>query len=240
VTSGAVPLPNLDRAVSAILRGKFATGLFDGAWFVNGTALPSVLDAPPRRALARTAAAGSVVLLQNTGGLLPLQLGPGGKYKSVAVVGPNAGCLSDPMSNACDAISAQLGGYTNGGSLVVTVAAAMNATAEQLGLEVTFARGCNIDDDNTSMISEAVGVVKAADVAIVVVGDSTDGYGKGSCAEGTCVFVGEVVGGGCGGGGGCGCGVRSLPSSYYWLPFAWWAHVSECRSTHPRLSPVTG
>jgi hypothetical protein len=184
VASGAVSMATLDRAVSAILRGKFATGLFDGAWFVNGTALASILDAPPRRALARSAAAGSVVLLQNKGGLLPLQLGPGGKVKTVAVVGPNAGCLSDPTSNSCDAISAQLGGYTNAGAPVVTVSSAMNSTGWQAGVEVTFARGCNIDDDNTSMIEEAVGVVKAADVAIVVVGDSADGYGKGSCAEG--------------------------------------------------------
>ncbi len=42
---------------------------------VNTTALPEVLDAPPHRALARTAAAEGIVLLQNTNGLLPLALG---------------------------------------------------------------------------------------------------------------------------------------------------------------------
>ena len=124
------------------------------------------------------------MLLQNKGALLPLAVGAGKRYSSIAVIGPNAGCLADPTAQSCDAISAQLGGYTSTGAAVFTVAAAVNASAAALGARVTFARGCNIDDSNTSLIAAAVAAAAAADVAIVVVGDSSDGYGRGSCAEG--------------------------------------------------------
>lgn len=182
VTSGLVPVSYIDRSVANVLRQKFATGLFDGYALVNLTAL-SQLDSPAHRQLAYDAAAGGVVLLQNTGGLLPLSVGTGGRYRRIAVIGPNAGCVN-PADATCDATNAQLGGYTNYGAKVVTVRAAIEAGAAAGGYNVTFARGANIDDGNATMIAAAVAAAAASDVAIVVLGDSSDGYGAGSCAEG--------------------------------------------------------
>ena len=197
VQSGAVSTPTLDRAVGNILRSKFAAGLFDGAGFVNASLVPEVLDSPPHRALAYRAAAESAVLLVNKDNkALPLKVA---SLREVAVIGPNAGCPDGKAT--CDATAAQLGGYSNAGSKIVTVleavqtaaaraAANLNTTrdadtaAAALSINVQYARGANIDDYNTSMIAEAVVVAKAADVAIVVVGDSADGYAQGSCAEG--------------------------------------------------------
>lgn len=212
------PLP-----ASNLLAAKFATGLFDDGLLVNLTALNETLDAPPHRALAFQAAAESLVLLQvgclalysmssallsqeaaprvppttdprqNSRGVLPLTVSPALR---VALIGPNAGCESDaPGLNSCDAINAQLGGYTAYGARVVTLRSALEAAAAAEGFSVTFSRGCNIDDGNLSMIPAAVTAATAADVAVVVLGDSSDGYGHGSCAEGIDADQLDLVGG---------------------------------------------
>lgn len=193
VAGGLVSEGYVDRAVANLLRNKFATGLFDGYAQVNASALAN-LDAPAHRALAYTAAAEGAVLLQNAGGLLPLSVGAGGKVKRVAIIGPNAGCV-DPNAPTCDAISAQQGGYTNGGAPVVTVRAAIEAGAAAGGYTTVFARGANIDDGNVTMIPAAVAAAQGADVAVVVLGDSSDGYGAGSCAEGIDADSLDLVGG---------------------------------------------
>jgi beta-glucosidase len=189
VQQGLVAESTIDRAAGNILRAKFAAGLFDGDQYlyVNVTNLPYVLDAPAHRALAYQAAAEGAILLTNTNNsALPLTLAPAaGGARKIAIIGPNSGC-EDPTTNSCDAISAMLGGYSNAGAPVVTVRAAAEAAANASGgaLSVSYSRGCNIDDYNTSLIAPAVAAAAAADVAIVVVGDSADGYGQGSCAEG--------------------------------------------------------
>lgn len=100
-SDGRLNVSDLDRAVSNALRGKFATGLFDGADQVNITALMQTLDAPPHRALAYEAAVQGSVLLQNNG-MLPLDLG--GAVRRVALIGPNAGCEQPPAAGSmCDA-----------------------------------------------------------------------------------------------------------------------------------------
>ena len=64
VTAGRVPMAELDRAVSNVLRVKFATGLFDRPANVSQRT-PQELDTPQARALAREAAEQSIVLLIN-------------------------------------------------------------------------------------------------------------------------------------------------------------------------------
>lgn len=131
--------------------------------------------------------------LQNERATLPLRVTPALR---IAVIGPNAGCESDaPGLNSCDAIDAQLGGYTNSGARVVTVRAAIEAAAAAQGFSAVYARGCNIDDANLTMIPAAVAAAAASDVAVVVLGDSADGYGSGSCAEGIDADQLDLVGG---------------------------------------------
>lgn len=63
---------------------------------------------------------------------------------------------------------------------------AIQTAVASTGLPVTvnYSRGCNADDYNTSMIAEAVALATESDFVFVVVGDSADGYGRGTCAEG--------------------------------------------------------
>ena len=72
VASGRLPMAEVEARVTATV----ATLLrFDGVF--GPAPEPSVLAAPDHRALAREAAAASMVLLRNEGGLLPVAPGPG-------------------------------------------------------------------------------------------------------------------------------------------------------------------
>jgi beta-glucosidase len=94
--AGIIPPARLDDAVRRILRVKARLGLFDAARPWEGRA--GVLASNPHRALARTAARESLVLLKNAGALLPLRASA-----RVLVAGDGA-----------DDIARQCGGWTLG------------------------------------------------------------------------------------------------------------------------------
>ena len=162
---------------------QFAAGLFDGAWYVNASELASGLDTAADRALAHRAALEGIVLLQNNpspavGGarLLPLQ-GVGSTFRSVALLGPLAGCVAGERS-PCLAEQGMGGHYTQYGARIVTLANALNGT----GLAVTHLAGASITTYNESGIAAAVAAATASDITIVAVGDSID-INTGSCSE---------------------------------------------------------
>ncbi len=72
----------IDDQVRGTLRAMFASGVFD-----REAALSTSVETPAHRNIARTAAARSIVLLKNEGGLLPIDPG---RVRSIAVAGPNA------------------------------------------------------------------------------------------------------------------------------------------------------
>ena len=119
-TDGSVHDTLIDRAVSRVLRAKFALGLFeqpyanvDSAAYWNGHA--------EHRDLARRAAADAMVLLTNRG-VLPLRNPPG----TITIIGG-------------DADSVRLGGYSGPGNNVRSIRAAMT---ERLGASrVRYAEG---------------------------------------------------------------------------------------------------
>jgi beta-glucosidase len=83
VASGAVPMAAVDASCRRVLAQKDELGLFDQP-YVDASAAVAVFDTLEDRALARQAAAASIVLLANDG-VLPLR--PGTR---VAVLGPSA------------------------------------------------------------------------------------------------------------------------------------------------------
>jgi beta-glucosidase len=98
VRAGRITMARLDEAVARILRVKFLVGLFDAG-------LPSqrplgkrddLIGHPQHRALARQAVRESLVLLKNSGGLLPLR-----PQSHVLVAGDGA-----------DSVAKQSGGWT--------------------------------------------------------------------------------------------------------------------------------
>ena len=67
IAAGHIPPANVDDNVSRILRVIFLSGQFD-----RPSTAPGPIDTPEQRAVARRAAAESIVLLKNAGELLPL------------------------------------------------------------------------------------------------------------------------------------------------------------------------
>ena len=91
---GTIPMARIDDAVARILRVKAKLGLLGANPVDRGN--PSVVGSDAHLAVAREAAAKSLVLLKNNGGVLPLR--PGAK---VLITGPGA-----------DNMAMQAGGWT--------------------------------------------------------------------------------------------------------------------------------
>ena len=154
VESGEVPMALIDRAVSRVLYVKFKTGLFENPYAGE----PSDLRTPAALSCARRVAQETAVLLKNDG-LLPLKADPG----RVALIGPNAAYT-------------QLGDYTLHEAAVRGVSV-RQAFEERLGKEnVLYARGCHIAYEDAALLADAVAQARAADVAVVVLGDNSSFY----------------------------------------------------------------
>ena len=96
VTAGTVPTATLDEAVRRILRVKFALGLFDDPYRrCNPEREKRVIEDPAHLAAARDVARKSIVLLKNSGALLPLDP----KIRRIAVIGWLAGDKDTPLGN---------------------------------------------------------------------------------------------------------------------------------------------
>lgn len=170
VREGRVSMADIDRAVRRILRQKFRLGLFERPYVDPARAV----DGVPRkahRALALEAAREGIVLLKNQGNLLPLRK----DLASIAVIGPNA----DHERNL-------LGDYVSRTILqdVVTILEGVRAKVSP-STRVSYVKGCNVIGSGLDEIEKAREAARAADVAIVVVGenerrapDGTNGEGK--------------------------------------------------------------
>jgi beta-glucosidase-like glycosyl hydrolase len=168
----------LDRAVLRVLAQKEELGLLDEAF----TTAPAEvdLDSPEHRRVARALAEESLVLLTNDG-VLPLR--GSDEPRTIAVLGPNA-----------DSTEALMGCYSFVNHVLahhpdVPAELAMPTVLEALRGEFPvadfgFASGCSVEGSDRSGIAGAVEVARAADVAVVVVGDRAGLFGRGTVGEG--------------------------------------------------------
>ena len=177
VRGGRVDEALVDRACRRALQQKADLGLL-GATFEDEPPSQVDLDSAEHRALAASLAEESVVLLANDG-TLPLAQ-PG----SVAVIGPNA-----------DRLEALFGCYafvthvlpqhpgTDAGIAAPTVLEAV--TREWPRASVSHAQGCPVEGGDDAGIAEAVATARDAEVAVVVVGDQSGLFGRGTSGEGS-------------------------------------------------------
>jgi beta-glucosidase len=165
VAQGRVTKAEIDDAVRRILRIKFALGLFEHPFADESqeTTAPSAAS----RAAARTIAGRSMVLLQNQGSLLPLQ-----RTGKIAVIGPLAQATFD-LNGAWSGLGTGAGTTPPTSVLDAIKAAAPNAT-------VTFAKGSDVDSEDTSGFDQAKSAAAAADVAVLVVGETAAMSGEAS------------------------------------------------------------
>jgi beta-glucosidase len=186
VKQGKVPEAAINDAVRRLLRDKFELGLFEDP-YVDPARAGEISGSEASRPLALEAARQAIVLLQNRGGLLPLNAD---KARRVAVIGPHAA-------------EVMLGGYAGVPRHSVSI---LEGIRKRLGAgaTVTHAEGVRITEDsvftedpqplvggtrsrarasadrvvaadpaaNRRRVAEAVALAKDSDVAVVVVGDN--------------------------------------------------------------------
>ncbi len=186
VRAGDVPIELVDRAVLRALHQKAELGLL-GNTFNDEPPSHIDLDSPRHRAVARELAEQSVVLVANNG-ILPLSPANGsdasvGTPQKIALIGPNA-----------DRISAMFGCYSfvnhvlslhegyEMGIEVPTMREALNQ--EFADASILYSEGCDIDSNDTSRFAEAVECASDADVAVLVLGDQSALFGRGTVGEG--------------------------------------------------------
>ena len=197
---GDLDLATVDAAVRRVLTEKIRLGLFERPFVPDG---PIVLQAPETVALARQAAEEAVVILDNNG-ILPLARG-----QRIAVIGPTA---DDPLAMLGDysfPVHLIVSNQSDSAGAVVTP---LSALLGVFGAEaVSHAQGCFILEerrfgapvfpgdvpdsaqiDQTSPVSTrvdlipaAVAAARAADVAIVCVGDLSGIFQTGTVGEGS-------------------------------------------------------
>jgi beta-glucosidase len=165
--AGRVAQASIDRAVARVLRAKFLLGLFEHPYVdpkLEG-------ERPADRTLARQAADEAIVLLKNSGNLLPLDAA---RLKTLAVIGPNAATV-------------RLGGYSGVPDRPVSVVDGLRA---KLGdkVKVVTAPGCGLttgnrgwsDDlvtlsdprEDAHLTVEAAKLAATADVVLLVLGQN--------------------------------------------------------------------
>ena len=176
VEEGLIPERVVDEAVRRVLRAKLLLGLFENP-YVDVDKVPESHDDEEGRRLALQAARESIVLLKNDG-ILPLNPQ---EVKSIAVIGPNAASTRNLIGNY---------GYTAHLGLpydAVRIVSILEGLKNRAGgsVEIHYAKGCGIKDDDRSGFEEAVGAAKRSDVVIAVMGersgfreDDVSGEGK--------------------------------------------------------------
>lgn len=171
VKEGSLSMNTIDSRVRDILRVKFLVGLFDAPYQENLKAADEEVNSNANQEYALRASKESIVLLKNKDSILPLDLT---KIKNIAVCGPNA----DEKSYA----------LTHYGPLGVDVSTVLQGLKDKVagkGIEVTYAKGCDLVDANwpeseiedfpltegeKKGIDDAVSNVSKSDVAVVVLG----------------------------------------------------------------------
>ncbi len=159
VRSGAVPLARVDAAVRRVLATKARLGLFDDPFRrIDPARERARVRTPANRALARTAAQRSIVLLKNEGDLLPLR--PSGQR--IALIGPFAAGAHDLIG--------PWNVYGDDAEAVDLATGLRAAMADPALLSVTA--GSGVETPLAGGIERAVAAARAADVVVLAIGES--------------------------------------------------------------------
>lgn len=155
VQQGLVTEAEIDTSLRRLLATKFKLGLFDPAERLPWSRLPlSIVDSPGHRAVARRAAAETIVLLKNADRTLPLSR----DLERVLVVGPTAANYG-----------ALLGNYYGVCPEMVTIfQGILEALPENTPIK--YRPGCPLLSPQAPGVNYALPTAQASDVVIAVMG----------------------------------------------------------------------
>ena len=164
VRNGALRLEEVNEATRRVLRAKWDVGLFDDPYRYGSPAREDeVILSDAHRALARTAAHQSMVLLKNDNDTLPL----GDDVESLAVIGP----LADDARSI-------LGEWAASGRAEDAVSV-LQGLRDRPGVDVTYVPGLpDVMSTDTSNVADAVTAAQGADAAILVLGEEYNMSGE--------------------------------------------------------------
>ena len=196
IEAGEVPEELVDLALARLLTQKEDLGLLDETFDGPEPTGPVDLDPPHARDLARRLAEESLVLLSNDG-TLPLAADETGTARpgpgKIAVIGPNAdrfealfGCYSF-INHVLDHHP-----HAEKGIEAPTVLEALRAQLPDS--EITYARGCDVQELDRSGFEEAVALAAQSEIAVLVMGDHAGLFGRGTTGEGCDVDSLELPG----------------------------------------------
>jgi beta-glucosidase len=172
LADGRISMRRIDDAVRRILRIKFRAGLFENPYApVETDKAEAEMLKPDAVAAARKAAGRSMVLLQNEGGVLPLD-----PSKKTAVIGPLAKNQHD-----------MLGPWWGAGK--DTDAVTVFDGIDQQSPGATYAEGCKLSNTepphtdpegcgSDAGFAEAVAVARAADQVVLALGETREMSGE--------------------------------------------------------------
>ena len=170
----------VDTAVRRLLRQKVELGLMDPDFDPGTTGEAIDLDRPDNREHARHMAEESIILLDNSRSLLPLEPGA---VPSLALIGP-AGAQPRSFLGCYSFTNHVLSRLEENGISVEVPTLADALSAEFAGATVTECAGVDFTGDDASGIDAAVSAAEAADLAVLAVGDIAGLFGAGTSGEG--------------------------------------------------------
>ncbi len=167
VKEGKLDIKYLDDAVRRVLNLKFALGLFDNPYlYSNEEREKRIIRSKANLDLARDVAKKSIVLLKNTGNVLPLKK----DTKTIAVIGPLADNKED-----MNGTWAFFGESNDPVSILEGIKMKVSANTK-----VLYHRGCDLYKNDKNTFAAAEAVARKADVVIMVVGESAVMNGEGA------------------------------------------------------------
>ena len=158
---------DINVSLRRVLRRRFETGLFEHPYIdpearAKEYGRPEdVIGCPANRAVALELARKSMTLLENKGGVLPLDPKT---IRRIAVIGPNA---DKPENQLGDYTAPQQPGQT------ITPRLGFEALSKKYGFEVEYALGCKVRSMNKSGFAAAIEAVKRSDAVVVCLGSSS-------------------------------------------------------------------
>jgi beta-glucosidase len=182
IETGRVSEASVDASVARVLEAKFRLGLFERP-FVDADPAPLLAECAPDEArLGRRLAQRSIVLLENDG-ILPLPA----DGRRVAVIGPIADSARDLLGDYNHLLHIEtlreIRSRENAFGIEADVEipledelagrrTILDAIRDRFGAaSVVHARGAGLQDGSDADIAEAAEIARAADVAILVVGE---------------------------------------------------------------------